>query len=223
MPIILEHEWSLITLKHPDKVDSPLLKTLLDINTWIESLVRLSLLGITVFFRIGAQRGICRSLRKWTIHSLVTHIIWSYATIEGFQNILFLKSECCTCRLGDAWFTISSLIANSYNSNIRKSELAPLDEINTTNGVSGESFSKFLEVQEIKQREEGTYRLSQQSRMRETAASRIAHGARMTAGLFVCSEGHHANGEALAIIKRSREKKEQERLVRENKKKRERE
>jgi hypothetical protein len=46
----------------------------------------------------------------------------------------------------------------------------------------------------------------------------IAQGARMTYGLFVCAKGHHINGYALAIIKRSREKKEQQRLVKENKK-----
>jgi hypothetical protein len=43
-------------------------------------------------------------------------------------------------------------------------------------------------------------------------------GARMTGGLLVSSKGHHVSGDALAFIKRSREKKEQESLVRDNKK-----
>jgi hypothetical protein len=39
--------------------------------------------------------------------------------------------------------------------------------------------------------------------------------------MLICDEGHHANGSDLAIIKRSREKKEQERLVKGNKKQKE--
>jgi hypothetical protein len=72
-----------------------------------------------------------------------------------------------------------------------------------------------------REREVGTYPLVLQSRMRETTTVRIAQRARMTAGLFVCAKGHHVNGDALDIIKSSREKKEQERLVKENKKRNE--
>jgi hypothetical protein len=38
----------------------------------------------------------------------------------------------------------------------------------------------------------------------------------------VCAEGHHVDGDALAIIKRSKDKKEQERLAKEKKKLKER-
>jgi hypothetical protein len=61
-----------------------------------------------------------------------------------------------------------------------------------------------------------------QQKRRETATARIANGSRLTDGLFVCAEGHHVNGDALAIIKRYKEKKEQERLANDNKKLKER-
>jgi hypothetical protein len=40
----------------------------------------------------------------------------------------------------------------------------------------------------------------------------------MTDGIFVCAKGHHDNGYDMDIVKRSEENKEQQRLVKENRK-----
>jgi hypothetical protein len=90
------------------------------------------------------------------------------------------------------------------------SPLAYLAHLNTTHGVSGESFLKFLHDQSTRERQEDGDPLMIQQKRRETEAARIANGGRLTAGLFVCAKGHNVNGDALAIIKRSKEKKEQE-------------
>jgi hypothetical protein len=51
------------------------------------------------------------------------------------------------------------------------SEFDNIDELNTMNRLSGESFSKLLEVQATMQIDEGTAPLVQHARMRETTAA----------------------------------------------------
>jgi hypothetical protein len=97
------------------------------------------------------------------------------------------------------------------------SQLSDLAHLNTNHGVYGESFVKFLHDQSTRQREEDADPFLIQQKRRETATARISNGSRLTAGIFVCAKGHHLNGGALDIIKRSKEKKEQERLAKDNK------
>jgi hypothetical protein len=86
------------------------------------------------------------------------------------------------------------------------SQLADLVHLNSTHGVSSKSFVKFLHYQATRQREEDVDPLLIQQKRRETSTERIANGSRLAAGLFMCAEGHHVNGDALDIVKRSKEK-----------------
>jgi hypothetical protein len=80
------------------------------------------------------------------------------------------------------------------------SQLADLAHLNTTHGVSGESFVKFLHDQATRQREEDVDLLLIQQKRRETATAQISNGIRLTDGLFVCTKGHHVNGDALLLL-----------------------
>jgi hypothetical protein len=102
------------------------------------------------------------------------------------------------------------------------SQLADLEHLNTTHGVSSETFTRFLHDHATRQREEDADPSVIQQKRRETATSRISNGSCTTAGLFVCDVGKHVNVDALAIIKRTKDKKEQERLEKETKKLKER-
>jgi hypothetical protein len=99
------------------------------------------------------------------------------------------------------------------------SELKSLGDLNTTIGVSGKTFCKFLHQEATKQREEATYPLTIQWRRSETAKAKLSKGTRCTAGVYVCAEGHHVSGNALEIVIRAKDMNEQKMLATVEKKK----
>jgi hypothetical protein len=99
-------------------------------------------------------------------------------------------NKTATCELG--WNPLNQACLDDYkinNASIRLegrgetayrkvlatvSQLANLDDLNTTKGVSGQSFSKFLQDQATRQRDEATDHLVLQQRMRKAATAGIA-------------------------------------------------
>jgi hypothetical protein len=99
------------------------------------------------------------------------------------------------------------------------SELKSLGDLNTTIVVSDETFCNFLQQEATKQREQATEPLTIQHRRRETAKAQLSERTRCTAGVYLCAEGHDVRGNALEIVIRSKEKKEQKRSETMDKKK----
>jgi hypothetical protein len=87
-----------------------------------------------------------------------------------------------------------------------------LVELNTKTGVSGESFTKFLHAKAVKQRKEATDPMIIHQRRCVFAMEKIPEETRCTAGVYVCTDGHHLNGNALEMVKRAHQRKSKKKL-----------
>jgi hypothetical protein len=86
----------------------------------------------------------------------------------------------------------------------------------------GTAFESSYRRNHNKKKEDATEQLLIQQLNKETVTKHLDEGGRLTTGIYVFVEGHHVKGDSLAFVKRSTEKREQEKLDRDQKKSRER-
>jgi hypothetical protein len=135
--------------------------------------------------------------------------IFCYALEKSFARVDTNKYAIAERGWGPLNYVLLDHMVNLRDDSDRYFPQESLTNLNTTEGVAGDTIDLFMEEKTRREELQGVYRATRDRHQRETAQKKLDMGKRLTVGVWAATGNHCIDTECMEILHRQREKQKQ--------------